>query len=352
MTEQMDALDRLANDAFPGRVVRKDLVRRVKVGANVPVYVLEFLLGKYCATDDPAAIETGLDVVNQTLTDNFIRPDESEKAKAALKRKGQHRLIDKVEVRLVASEDKFWAQLSNFGDKYVHIPEQLIYTYERLLQGGVWCQLELVYNADDDEAQKRPFYIAGLRPIQVAALDMDAYKEGRARFNRDEWLDLLMRSIGLEHTEMYGGYILGTELAEALGSSIPLAAPDPPSFGVGKRTTAYDLSRLARAIWLASAGKGPLRASRSGVSPREARYLLYLLAHVRDTPKLDRDVGRVPGVAVLHKAGWLDAARHDSGLVVWRGGVLVVTVMTHGGTREADALAGKVAAAGLRRFRG
>src|SRR6266508_2209483 len=197
----MDALDRLANDAFPGRVVRKDLVRRVKVGANVPVYVLEFLLGKYCATDDPAAIETGLDVVNQTLTENFIRPDESEKAKAALKRKGQHRLIDKVEVRLVASEDKFWAQLSNFGDKYVHIPEELIYKYERLLQGGVWCQLDLIYNADDDEAQKRPFYIAGLRPIQVAALDMDAYKEGRARFNRDEWLDLLMRSIGLEATQ-------------------------------------------------------------------------------------------------------------------------------------------------------
>ena len=108
-------------------------------------------------------------------------PDESEKAKAALKRKGQHRLIDKVEVRLVASEDKFWAQLSNFGDKYVHIPEDLVYKYERLLQGGVWCQLELVYNADDDEAQKRPFYIAGLKPIQVAAFDLDAYmKAGRA----------------------------------------------------------------------------------------------------------------------------------------------------------------------------
>jgi ATP-dependent Lon protease len=208
----MDALDRLANEAFPGRVVRKDLVRRVKVGANVPVYVLEFLLGKYCATDDPAAIETGLDVVNQTLTENFIRPDESEKAKAALKRKGQHRLIDKVEVRLVASEDKFWAQLANFGDKYVHIPEQLIYTYERLLQGGVWCQLDLIYNADDDEAQKRPYYIAGLRPIQVAAFDMDAYKEARARFSRDEWLDLLMRSMGLEATEYdFRGKLLAIE---------------------------------------------------------------------------------------------------------------------------------------------
>src|SRR5438874_11473416 len=107
----MDHQDRLANQVFAGRVVRKDLVRQVKVGANVPVYVLEFLLGKYCASDDPAAIATGLEVVNQSLRENFIRPDEAEKAKADLKRKGKHRLIDKVDVRLVPSEDKFWAHL-------------------------------------------------------------------------------------------------------------------------------------------------------------------------------------------------------------------------------------------------
>ena len=200
MAEQMDALDRLANEAFAGRVVRKDLVRQVKVGANVPVYVLEFLLGKYCASDDPAAIATGLEVVHQTLRENFIRPDESEKAKAALKRRGQHRLIDKVDVRLVATEDKFWANLSNFGDKYVHIPEDVVYRYERLLGGGVWSQLDLVYNASDDEAQKRPFYIRALRPIQVAAFDLEEYLAGRTRFTRDEWLDLVMRSIGLEPT--------------------------------------------------------------------------------------------------------------------------------------------------------
>ncbi len=194
----MDALDHLANDAFAGRVVRKDLVRQVKVGANVPVYVLEFLLGKYCASDDPAAIATGLQVVNQTLQENFIRPDESEQAKAKLKRKGQHRLIDKVDVRLVASEDKFWAHLSSFGDKYVHISEDLVYKYERLLGGGVWCQLDLVYNADDDQPQKRPFYIKALKPIQVAAFDMDEYVAARERFSRDEWLDLVTRSIGLE----------------------------------------------------------------------------------------------------------------------------------------------------------
>jgi ATP-dependent Lon protease len=196
----MDALDRLANDAFAGRVVRKDLVRQVKVGANVPVYVLEFLLGKYCASDDPAAIATGLQVVNQTLQENFIRPDESEQAKAKLKQKGKHRIIDKVDVRLVASEDKFWAHLSSFGDKFVNIPESLVYKYERLLGGGVWCQLDLLYNADDEVPLKRPFYIGGLKPIQVAAFDLDEYVAARQRFSRDEWLDLMTRSIGLEPT--------------------------------------------------------------------------------------------------------------------------------------------------------
>ena len=198
---QLDQLDKLANETFAGRVVRKDLVRQVKVGANVPVYVLEFLLGKYCASDDPFAIETGLMVVNQTLKDNFIRPDESELAKARVKQKGQYRLIDKVDVRLLASEDKFWAHLQNFNDKFVHIPENLVYRYDRLLQGGAWCQLDLVYNAVDDEIQKRPFYIRGLKPIQVAAFDPDEFIEGRRRFSRTAWLDLVMRTIGLEPRE-------------------------------------------------------------------------------------------------------------------------------------------------------
>ena len=154
MTEHAaDRLDELANRYFPGRVVRKDLVRQVKVGASVPVYVLEFLLGKYCASDDPAAIEAGLKVVNQTLTENFIRPDESEKAKADLKRKGKHRLIDKVDVRFVESDKKFWAALSNFGSKHVNVPEDVVYKYDRLLGGGAWSQLDLVYNDLEDTAQ-------------------------------------------------------------------------------------------------------------------------------------------------------------------------------------------------------
>lgn len=194
----IDALDQKANDAFAGRVVRKDLVRQVKVGANVPVYVLEFLLGKYCASDDPAAIETGLKVVRQTLRDNFIRPDESEAAKAELKRRGRHRLIDKVDVRLVESEDKFWAHLANFGSSHVHIPEEVVYKYDRLLGGGVWCQIELMYSAEEDETHKRPFYITNLKPIQIAAFNLEEYCEGRKQFSRDEWLDLVVRSIGLE----------------------------------------------------------------------------------------------------------------------------------------------------------
>ena len=198
---QLDQLDQLANQTFAGRVVRKDLVRQVKVGANVPVYVLEFLLGKYCASDDPSAIEAGLMVVNQTLRDNFIRPDESELAKARVKQKGQYRLIDKVDVRLLAREDKFWAHLQSFNDKFVHIPENLVYKYDRLLQGGAWCQLDLLYNPVEEEVHKRPFYIRGLRPIQVAAFDLEEFVEGRRRFSRNAWLDLVVRTIGLEPRE-------------------------------------------------------------------------------------------------------------------------------------------------------
>lgn len=201
MIAPMDDLDRSANAVFAGRVVRKDLVREVKVGSNVPVYVLEFLLGKYCASDDPTAIKTGLEVVRQTLAENFIRPDEAERTKAEVKRRGQHRLIDKVDVRLVASEDKYWAHLANFGEKFIHIPEDLVYKYDRLLGGGVWSQLDLIYNADDDEPTKRPFFIKALKPIQVAAFSMEDYLEGRRAFDRDGWMDLLMRSIGLEPAE-------------------------------------------------------------------------------------------------------------------------------------------------------
>ena len=144
MAGDMDRLDRQANDVFTGRVVRKDLVRRVKIGHNVPVHVLEFLLGKYCASDDSDVVELGLLVVNDTIQEHIIRPDEAELAKAKVKFKGEHRIIDKVEVRL--SDNRFWATLTNFNDKWVHIQDEVVKRYDRLLQGGIWCQLDLLYN--------------------------------------------------------------------------------------------------------------------------------------------------------------------------------------------------------------
>lgn len=141
----MAILDKKTNEFFGGKVVRKDLVRKVKVGANVPVYVLEFLLGKYCATDDTQAIESGLRLVNNTLAKNFINPDEANKAQSWVKEKGSYTFIDKVKVRLLASEDKYWAELVNFSNTQIHIPDNFVKQYERLLEGGIWAQVEMIY---------------------------------------------------------------------------------------------------------------------------------------------------------------------------------------------------------------
>ncbi len=171
-------------------------------------------------------------------------------------------------------------------------------------------------------------------------------------------VNALMRSIGLERTEMYGGYLLGTSLEptrEPAARGLPLSVVSQPAWGVGKSTTALDLAQLHRAVWLASAGLGPLGHPRTGLDAGEARYLLYLLAHVQASSKLGRVAHGRPGVLVLHKAGWVDAARHDAGLVAWRGGLFVAAVMTHRGAgagRHSDVLAGDVATAALRRFRG
>ena len=169
----------------------------------------------------------------------------------------------------------------------------------------------------------------------------------------------LMRSVGLVDTEMYGGYeldALGQPQRFVAGSgAIPLRVDSQPTWGIGKKSSAYDLASLMRDVWLASGGRGPLRAAQAGFTPADARYLLYLLAHVRDPGKIDREVGKLADVRVLHKAGWINVARHDNGIVLWQGGALVVTVMTYrpGGAGVAsDVLAGKVASAALRRFRG
>ncbi len=195
----LDALDQKVARVFAGRVVRKDLVRRVKVGANVPVYVLEFLLGQYCATDDPVAIEAGLRLVNTTLARQFVRPDEANKIQALVKEQGHYRMIDKVKVRLLETEDKYWAELVNFNHRYVHIPERYVRKYERLLEGGIWAEIELEYYPDEQRGGViRPFFIRELKPIQLASFDLDDYRRRRAEFTTEEWMDLLIRSVGLE----------------------------------------------------------------------------------------------------------------------------------------------------------
>lgn len=195
----MSELDRKVTRIFAGKVVRKDLVRKVKVGANVPVFVLEYLLGKYCATDDPAAIEAGLRVVNTTISSNFVRPDEANKAQSLVKEKGKYTLIDKVRVRYLSDDDKYWAELINFGHKFVHIPEHFLRDYDRLLLGGIWAQIDIRHHYDEDARGKRsPFWIDNLKPIQIATFDLEEFRKCRREFSTDEWIDLLIRTIGLE----------------------------------------------------------------------------------------------------------------------------------------------------------
>ena len=195
-----DALDDKVNRLFAGKVVRKDLVRKVKVGANVPVFVLEFLLGKYCASSDELSIQMGMQVVNDTLANNYIRPDESVKAQSKVKENGKYTFIDKVKVRLVDSD--YWADAVNFGNKFLHIPTQYVRDYERLLMGGVWAQLDMRFEYDEEAKGKYPFWIDKLTPIQIATFDLEEYRRVRRELSTDEWIDLLVRSMGYEPAEM------------------------------------------------------------------------------------------------------------------------------------------------------
>ena len=195
-----DALDAKVNDVFAGRVVRKDLVAKVKVGENVPVFVLEYLLGKYCASSDDIAIQMGVQVVKDTLANNYIRPDESTKAKSKVIEAGKFSFIDKVKVRVVDSD--YWAELSNFGDTYVHVQPHYIRDYDRLLTGGIWAQVDVRHEYDEESKGKRPFWIDKMVPIQLASFDLDDYRRARAQFTTDEWIDLLIRSMGYEPSVM------------------------------------------------------------------------------------------------------------------------------------------------------
>ncbi|MCA9090422.1 MAG: protease Lon-related BREX system protein BrxL [Planctomycetaceae bacterium] len=193
-----DALDQKLTHTFDGKVVRKDLVRKVKVGANVPVFVLEFLLGKYCASSDEMAIQMGLKVVNDTLAENYIRPDEFMKAQSKVEQLqgATHTFIDKVKVRLTDSD--YWAECNNFNHKNVHISPQYVRDYDRLLTGGVWSQVDMRFEYDEESKGKNPFWISRLQPIQIASFDMDEYRAGRTAFSSEEWVDVVLRTMGYE----------------------------------------------------------------------------------------------------------------------------------------------------------
>lgn len=192
----MDKLDQKLNNVFEGKAIRKDLLHRIKKGTNIPTFVLEFLLARYCASDDAAEIQAGLEAVLDTLNDNYVRPNEANKAQSKVATKGKYRFIDKVHVNYVEKDRRHWAALENFDSRKVAISEKFYGDNDRLLQGGLWAEVTLAYNEieEDDYA----FYVEDLRPIQLSRFDFAGYCEGRDEFSRDEWLDVILRSVGLE----------------------------------------------------------------------------------------------------------------------------------------------------------
>ena len=196
----MDELDQQLTSTFDGKVVRKDLLHRIKKGTNVPTFVLEFLLARYCASDDQAEMDAGMEAVLATLQDNYVRPDEANAAQSKVATKGKHRFIDKVHVRYVEKEKRHWASLENFNSQRIAIGEKFYRDNERLLEGGIWAEVTLSHNEieEDDYA----FYIEDLRPIQLSRFDFQQYKDGRNEFTRDDWLNVIMRSVGLEPSKL------------------------------------------------------------------------------------------------------------------------------------------------------
>lgn len=188
---------------FDGKIVRKDLTKKIKEGANVPVYVLEFLLGQYCSSDDDEVIENGVQTVKRILADNFVRPDESQKILSKLRKKGSHTVIDMITVLLDIKRNRFFASFSNLGLGDVPIEDEYPEKYDRLLCGGIWCIVQLDYEYIEEEKKNGfPIQIRKLTPIQMPHVDIEELKAGRKAFTKEEWIDILLRSIGMEADEL------------------------------------------------------------------------------------------------------------------------------------------------------
>ena len=187
---------------FDGKIVRKDLTKKIKEGANVPVYVLEFLLGQYCSSDDETIINVGVEKVKKILADNFVRPDEAQKTLSILRQKGSYSVIDRMTVRLDVKRDTYYAEFSNLGLKDVPISEDYPSQYDRLLCGGIWCMVSLDYEYNEEDKKGSAIKIRNLKPIQMPHVDIKDLKENRQYFTKEEWIDILLRSIGMEPDEL------------------------------------------------------------------------------------------------------------------------------------------------------
>jgi ATP-dependent Lon protease len=256
--QSIDELDKKLTVAFAGRVVRKDLVKRLKIGFSIPVYVLEYLLGKYCSTADPAEIEEGLKLVKSAIADRIVRGDENELVKARLQRSGSLKLIDAVTVTFDESVQggKFWARLATCGLDRVHISHDLVHANERLLTGGVWANIELIY--DDSMTANgaiRPFVLQRFSPIQIANANLAEFVESRGKFSREEWIDVLMRSMGYESS--HADFTARRKLLYLL-RLIPMVEKNFNMIELGPRGTgkSYVYRQISPYVILLSGGQG------------------------------------------------------------------------------------------------
>lgn len=192
------SINQRLRQCFDGRIVRKDLTKSIKEGANVPVYVLEFLLGQYCSSDDEYIIGEGVKNVKRILADNYVRPDEAQKTLSILRERGSYTVIDRITVRLNIKEDRYEAEFSNLGVKGIPLQPDYVQKYDRLLCGGIWCILQLEYDYHEEDKKVSPIRVRKLTPIQMPHIDLDEIKSGRKMFSKDEWMTILLRSTGME----------------------------------------------------------------------------------------------------------------------------------------------------------
>jgi len=218
---------------FDGKIVRKDLTKHIKEGANVPVYVLEYLLGQYCNSEDEQIISDGVDNVKRILANNYVRPDEAQKVLSALRERGAYTVIDKISVQLNIKKDRYEAEFSNLGIKAIPINNDYPKQFDRLLCGGIWCIVQLEYEYIEEEKDMSPIHIRKLTPVQMPHIDMDELKDARKAFTKDEWITILLRSTGMEATKLppRAKWLLLTRMLPLVENNLNVCELGPRSTG-------------------------------------------------------------------------------------------------------------------------